>query len=257
VITAWAAAEQVAKHITATRGDAKAIFGSYGIAIGQYTILAGFDELLIQDGVGLLQQVHIFTSAEVDTGSPLLMELGQAFSPFSSWIYTPSMTVRLPIFKTDGTVWDFDQFVFDTASKLIDHGNSGLMSPTVIQWTKGTSQGGMNEADEGKISSSSVVSGSAGNTSDNHDSQEGTEKADRGKEKDLNENMSGGDNDANEDDQSSGADSDDPADHDGKRSMGVSFEVVSEVFSTDETRIFQTIKSEGKISVQVILMCCK
>jgi len=253
-ITAWAAPEQAAKHITERRGNAKAIFDTHNIPIGRYTLLAGFDEFLIRDGVGLLQQVHIYTYAEVDRGSPLLMRLGEAFSPFSSCIYTPSMTVRLPIFKADGTVWDFDKFVCDTVLKLNDYGNSRSMSPTVIQWARGRYQDGNMSEQQQENSSFSLVAGSAKNASDDHNRKEGTEDANQQKDGLLDENISGGNNGADKGDQSRAGDFKASMDNDRRNGFtGISFETVSEIFSLEQMDVSQTIKSKGKISIQVKL----
>jgi hypothetical protein len=66
------------------------IFGKWQIQESDYVVHAGFDKSLIKCGIGLLEQIHVFVSKEVDATSPLLSELGRLISPFSSSLFTKS-----------------------------------------------------------------------------------------------------------------------------------------------------------------------
>jgi hypothetical protein len=110
------------------------IFDRLQIQKSEYAVYAGFDESLIKSGVGYLEQIHVFVSAEVDANSPLLAELGRLFSPFSSILFTGSSWYRMPVFKAgvDGDIWDFDELTYFTASKFADGGSSAKTPLTVI-----------------------------------------------------------------------------------------------------------------------------
>ena len=100
------------------------VFENWEIQKSEYIVLAGFNESLIKSSVGYLEQIHVFVIAEVDATSPLLTELGRLFSPFSSILFTESSSYRLPVFKDNGSLWEFDELVYSTASKSADAGSS-------------------------------------------------------------------------------------------------------------------------------------
>ena len=83
-----------------------------------------------------------------------MTELGKWFSPFSSILFTESFSYRLPIFKEDGSVWDFDEFVYFTASKLADGGSSSKTTPSQADGTTCSSQNnsGSGEGKKGRKS---------------------------------------------------------------------------------------------------------
>ena len=107
------------------------IFGRWKIQESEYVVLAGFDESLIKSGVGYLEQIHVFIIAEIDATSLLFSELGRLFSPFSSILFTESSSYYLPVFKVNGSEWEFDELVYYTASKFAD-GGSGAKHPLSI-----------------------------------------------------------------------------------------------------------------------------
>ena len=102
------------------------VFEQFKIQNSDYAVLAGFDESLVKSGVGYLEQIHVFTIAEVNPSSTpsLLIDLGKLFSPFSSILFTESSSYRLPVFKDDGSEWEFDELVYLTASKFGNDGSS-------------------------------------------------------------------------------------------------------------------------------------
>ena len=109
------------------------VFDKFQIQKSDYVVLAGFDESLVKSGVGYLEQIHVFTIAEVNPSSSksLFTELGRLFSPFSSILFTETSSYRLPVYKYDGSEWEFDELVYLTASKFADDGSSAKTSPSL------------------------------------------------------------------------------------------------------------------------------
>ena len=114
--TCWIAAEQALQHARNNISLVSEVFDKWQIQKSDYGVHAGFDESLIKSGVGFLEQIHVFVLGEVDPTSPLLSELGRLFSPFSSTLFTESSSYRLPVFKDDGSIWEFDELVYFAAS---------------------------------------------------------------------------------------------------------------------------------------------
>ena len=132
ITTCWIAAEHALQHARNNISSVSKVFDKWEIQKSDYAVLAGFDESLVKSGVGYLEQIHVFTIAEVDRSSSLLTELGELFSPFSSILFTESSSYRLPVFKNDGSEWEFDELVYLTASKIADDGSSTKTPPTII-----------------------------------------------------------------------------------------------------------------------------
>ena len=130
--TCWIAAEHALQHARSNISSVSEVFGRCKIQESEYAVHAGFDESLIKSGVGYLEQIHVFVFTEVDATSPLLPELGRLFSPFSSILFTESSSYHLPVFKDDGSVWEFDELTYFTASKFADGGASAKTPLTII-----------------------------------------------------------------------------------------------------------------------------
>jgi len=113
--------ERALLHAEKHRTQIKIIFERYDIQKSDLATYAGFDKACIQNGLGFLEQIHVFTESTILATSPLLMELGKILSPFSSILFTGTSSFLLPVYKNDGTIWDWDDFVFETASKYINH----------------------------------------------------------------------------------------------------------------------------------------
>jgi hypothetical protein len=141
--TCWIVAKHALLHIEKHHTQIEMVFQCHNIEKSQYAVYAGFDESCIRDGLGFLEQIHIFTLSTILVTSPLLVELGKILSPFSSILFTNSSSFLLPVYKTDGTIWDWDDFVFNMTSKYINHGSTAALCPTVI-----SSQTMTNKADE-------------------------------------------------------------------------------------------------------------
>ena len=116
------------KHATSNLSLVSEVFDRWQIQKSEYVVLAGFDEALIKSGIGYLEQIHVFVTAEVNPNSPLLQELGRIFLPFSSILFTGSSRHHMPVFKADTNgdhdVWDFDELVYFTASKFSNRGST-------------------------------------------------------------------------------------------------------------------------------------
>jgi len=131
-ITCWIAAEHALHHAKSKISAVSDVFKMQNIQESDYVVLAGFHECLIKSGIGYLEQIHVFVCAEIDATSPILSELGRIFTPFSSILFTESSSYHLPVFKDDVNVWEFDELVYFTASKLADGGSSAKTPLTVI-----------------------------------------------------------------------------------------------------------------------------
>ena len=142
--TCWIAAEHALQHIERYCPQIETTFEHYDIRGSQYAVYAGFDESCIRRGSGYLEQIHIFTLSTILATSSLLTDLGKILSLFSSILFTESSRFSLPVYKDDGTTWEFDELVFEMASKYLDHGLTAAMYPTVIS----LSQTMNNKADE-------------------------------------------------------------------------------------------------------------
>ena len=98
--------EHASLHIEKQCTQIETAFQRHNINRSQYAVRAGFDESCIRDGLGFLEQVHIFTTlSTMLVTSPLLTELGEILSPFSSILFTESSSLPLPVYKIDGTIW--------------------------------------------------------------------------------------------------------------------------------------------------------
>ena len=213
------------------------VFDKWQIQKFEYVVLAGFDESLINSGIGYLEQIHVFVVAKVDSTSPLLSELGRLFSPFSSILFTESSSYHLPVFKDDGSVWDFDELVYFTASKFADGGFSTKTPLTIISLSQtpilADSTTGFSQSDSG--------SGEG----------EKNRKHGKGKERDMGDKDEADDDD---DDDPSNDPEDPPGNQDGiiAGPVEISFQIAAEIYpNEDEQKIFQTFTMHGRLTIMV------
>jgi len=127
MVNCWIAAEHALCYIQKCHPRIDAAFSERNIQKSEYALFAGFYESLIQNGIGYLEQVHIFTSAVTVMDPLFLIQLGKILSPFSSILFFKS---SLP---PDGTMLKFDEFVFETASKLADGGSTAAVRATAVR----------------------------------------------------------------------------------------------------------------------------
>ena len=253
-ITCWIAAENALKHVRNNISLISNVFDKWKIQKSEYIVLAGFDESLIKSGIGYLEQIHVFIIAEVGITSALLSELGQLFYPFSSTLFTESSSYQLPVFKEDGSVWEFDELVYSTASKFSDGGSSAKTPLTIIHLSQ----------------TPSIADSTTGFSQSSSGSGEGEknkkQRSEKGKERDT------GDNDeADKDDKDiSGNPEDPPGDQDGiiAGPAEISFEITSEIHliqdeqNTSEIhpiqdkknifQKFQEITMHGSLTIEVL-----
>jgi len=255
------AADNVAKHIMSVVPQVNSVMHAHGIMPFQYAIFAGFNESLIRKGVGYLQQAHIVSSVDVDAESPLFTQLGKLFSPYSAELFTPSTRTRLPVFKEDGTEWDFNELTFATASKVIDHGSSGTAHPTMISFENGQHSG--RKANEDNEESSSKRHGDR-ETSDGKGQDEKGDHSNNsnGKKDSSRDEDSGKGNSGNQDNGGrdfgggkglDGIEEPNPS-GDSSKTTGphlISYSVTSNLCSIHSLQPFQHIKCEGEVSIQV------
>ena len=64
--TCWIAAEHALQHARNNMSSVSKVFDKLQIQKSDYVVLAGFDESLVKSGVGYLEQIHVFTIAEVN-----------------------------------------------------------------------------------------------------------------------------------------------------------------------------------------------
>jgi hypothetical protein len=191
----------------------------------EYVVLAGFDESLIKSSIGYLEQIHVFVIAEVDANSPLLEELGRLFSPFSSILFTESSSYHLPVFKDDGSLWEFDnkfdELVYFTASKFSDSGSGAKTPLTIISLSHIPSQ------TDGTVDFSPSGSGSGEGEKNNK------KRVDKGKKRDTGDKKD--EADKNNEDPSHNPE-DPPRDQGGITAwpIKISFEVTSQIYPTQE-----------------------
>ena len=237
--TCWIAAEHALQHARNNISSVSEVFGEWQIQESEYAIHAGFDESLIKSGVGFLEQIHVFVFAEVDANSPLLSILGKLFSPFSSILFTESSSYHLPVSKDDGSIWDFDELVYITASKVADSGSSAKSPLTIVSLSGTSSQAdGMTG-----FSQSSSGSGEGGKNKER--------RLEKGKERDT-EDKDKADK-GYKDDKDSSDDPDDPDDPLGDQGAGpaeIFFEISSEI--QDKWNLFQTLTMHGSLTIEVL-----
>ena len=115
-------AEGALEHVSnlARKAEIKAAFLDLQIVESQYAVLAGFNKALIQSGFGYLEEIHVFCCVKIPDPSLLLNKLGKTLTPYPGIIFTPSSGYRTPVFKDDGTVWDYNDFVLDHAQTYSD-----------------------------------------------------------------------------------------------------------------------------------------
>lgn len=219
-------------------GKLAMVFSEWHINESQYAVYAGFDESLIQKGVGYLEQIHVFTSARVETNSPLLSVLGKIFSPFPAILFTESSSHQILVFKDDGSAWDFDELVFSQASKFVDAGS------TVTMLTTETSLAGSTLKDNasGVVSQGSTADGEGGDNENGEQDDDGRrEKGDAG-------------DDSNRDD--GGPPGGDPIRNDETDAElpRVSFDVLAQIYTGGDRldpKIFQVLQMQGALTITV------
>ena len=223
------------------------VFDKSQIQESEYIVLAGFDESLIKSSIGYLEQIHVFVIVEVDATSSLLTDLGRLFSPFSSILFTASSSYRLPVFKYDGSIWEFDELVFLTASKFADSGSNAKTPLSIISLSQPET---LSQADGPTDFSQSEGSSGSGDGEKNKKSEKGKGR-DMGDEEEADRN----DND------SSDKPNDPPGDQNKKNAKRtITITVNSKMYRTQVERDtdldpLQTLTMNGILTIEVFLYC--
>ena len=170
-----------------------------------------------------------------------MSELGKLFSPFSSILFTEFSLYRLPVFKDDGSVWEFDELVYFTASKFADGGSSAKIPLTIISLSQSQSL----------ADTMTVVSQSSSGSGEGEENKK--QSSEKGKERDKGDKDEAGNGDKDNKDPS-----DDPeGDQDGIIAglAKISFEIASEIHPAiyDDQNIFQTLTMHGSLTIEVFL----
>jgi hypothetical protein len=238
-VTCWSAAEKALRHIQNNRPKIDSAFLKRNIQKSQYAVLAGFDESLIQEGIGYLEQVHIFTSTDVTANSTLLADLGRILSPFPSILFTGSSPPHLlPVFKPDETAWEFDEFLLETASKLADRGSMDAMYPTITSLSQTS----------GGATSGSTSSGSQESSGPDNEKKDGDNTENKGDNGD-------GEQQGNKKGKGREGKPDDPGEPDdqpeGRPPGSVRFQVPSKLCLNYHSSHFQLLNVVGDLTIQV------
>ncbi|KAF9554633.1 hypothetical protein CPC08DRAFT_712743 [Agrocybe pediades] len=273
LMTCWAAPVQAAVFVQDLWDKIDAAFATYDIGPSKYAIYAGFDQSLIGKGIGFLQQVHLFTTVDISPTSDLISQLGKLFFPFSSMIFTPSTQMRLPVFKGNGRPWDFDDFAAMIATKWSNRGRRGDYNPTIIDLMLETRSNTDNEMQD---AGQPVAGGDDDFRSNKLPNREPDDRKDKENQADRSHGQTPGGRDGGGDGGAEGGPGgtgggdpgggdrggggggggggDDPKDSEANAPAGpcsVSYKVTSKLYSDEKKEIFQILKSEGKISIQV------
>jgi hypothetical protein len=236
--TCWIAAEHALQHARSKILSVSDAFDRWKIQKSEYIVHAGFDESLIRSGVGYLEQIHVFIPAKVDATSPLLLELGRIFSPFSSILFTESSSYHLPVFKDDGNVWEFDELVYFTASKFADGGSSAKTPLTVISISQTPS-----------LTNSQTSCFSQGGSGNGEGGENEKRRSKKGKERDRGE-----EEEADKGDEGDNSSDDSLGDQLGTITgpVEISFEIISQIYLNEQST-FQMLTMHGSFTIKVLL----
>ena len=233
-------AEGALEHVgnLARKAEINAAFLDLQIAESQYAVLAGFNEALIQSRFGYLEEIHVFCCVDIPNPSLLLNKLGRALTPYPGIIFTPSSGYRTPVFKGDGTVWDYNDFALDHAQAYSDiNAKYSELNFTSLAENQSSSS----------VPVTASKSGDSERGSGNHGSSEGDKDKDSGNpERNINSDGKRPEGDPGDPGGVGDGDSSTP---------DISFEVKTKLFkstsSRSSSRPFQELQVNGTLAVQV------
>jgi len=246
-------AKRALKHAEEREADIRATFSQFQFSASDYAVLAGFNESLIQLGIGYLQEIHVFILVDIPLDSLLISELGRIFSPSPGVLFTPSSSYQTPVFKDDGTVWDWNEFAFSMVERHSDIRATGMMSQDTIISISGSPQTSSAGNSVSVGSDPNHVGSSGGGDQDNDGDRDHEDR-----DSEDQEDQSGGDGDPN------GGDLEDTdVLEDAHPSIpAVSFDVQARLYvetSEKSSKLFQALKAKGKLVARVCprLACCR
>ncbi|PPQ82548.1 hypothetical protein CVT25_007157 [Psilocybe cyanescens] len=254
--TYWLAAEHARQHAESCKSQIAAVFNRHGIQKHQYIIFTGFDEYLVKNSGGYLEQIHIITSADLGDMS-LLPDLGMIFSPYSAILFTPSTAHEIPVYKTDGSMWQWDELVYHTAKQFnIDRLQGDPQCSTTIDSGTHPPIIGLSHSSSGSTSSDGSPTVNENNTGGASTNEKGNGK----KKADISEGDGTQDDATDTDDSESNPESDpesNPESNPKSRGEGnVVINIVSEIYSNDQQMKerkegdFQKLSMRGAFSVK-------
>ena len=240
--TRWIGAERALQHVRTQSVETANFFSKRRIPESEYAVHAGFDETLIEAGIGYLEQIHVFVSSEVanNPSETFLSELGQIFSPFSAILFTKLRSHHIPVFKEDQSVWDFDELVRVTASQFIGDRANDAKPPVGIT-------GSLSQSHSESNAPSSFTTGGSGNQTRNKNEKKESRKG-KGRDDDKAEK---GEEDSDKD-----SEPESPPRAGGKPTWPIiTFKVNSRLYpgqkQDNSQSISQYLNIEGEITVQV------
>ena len=230
------------------QAEIKAAFLDLSILESQYIVLAGFNEALIQSGFGYLEEIHVFCFVEIPHSSILLTKLGKVLTPYPGIIFTPASGYKTPVFRDDGTIWDYDDLTLDCTKQYSDiHAKDILHSELNAFMSLAESQPEISViglcCSEGNGDNGGAGEGKGGHKSDD----------------DGERNSNSGDNN-NPGDSNPGDDPEDPEGTESRDSLtpGISFKTQAKIFTgtkkSSSSKPFQLLRMNGEFVVQVSIL---
>ncbi len=236
--------------------DIESLLSSF--QVHDYRVFTGFDEELIQAGIGFLEQIHIFLSSEPADINSLLSQLASLFSPFTAIVFTRTTQYRIPD--------DFDELAQTYAYAFIDdlHGRKsdfGYLTAIHLSQSPAASKtsnlgGGSNGQSSGE--NDLTKKGKEREAHDRDGDGDGDRDGDRDEDEDEDRDWDG-DGDGDEDGDGDGDGDQDPDPQDGNRDVKwnaeVTFNVEAELLSSSDTRSkrfpFQILNTKGVFTIMV------
>ena len=247
-------AKTALRHLQHCEAEIKAALSISRISERDYILLAGFNESVIQSGIGYLEEIHVVLKSEFSPDSNLLSSLGRLFSPFPGMIFTTCQPYcfKTLVFNSEGKAVEWDEVLFVQAHTYTTlrmentMREMALMSANICtnggQVPSGSGSGGGGDEDEKKQGENMPQGGGI-----NNDPQRGSEKDSEGDDNDK------GDDPDNPDVQGSS----------GGNLPEISFNIQTEIYpyvppvlasqpsSSKSSKRFQLLQLEGSITVQV------
>lgn len=89
-------AQEALNHLERNLAVFQKIFADFHIQQSDYRLLAGFDEDIIRDHLGFLNQIHLLIRSEPEDITSFLSRLSPALEGFSAFVFTDKSTYRIP-----------------------------------------------------------------------------------------------------------------------------------------------------------------
>ena len=243
------------KHIgnLERKAEIRAAFRDLKILESQYGVCAGFNEALIQSGFGYLEEIHVFCRVEIPNSSFLLTKLGKVLTPYPGFVFTPSSGYKTPVFKDDGTIWDYHDLSLHRTERHSDIRANGILQSELNAFTSlAESQPAISVTALGR----SEGGGNGGRGGTGEDKGQGRSVG-HNDHRERNNDPGDGPGDSN----SGGSDPDPdpgPAEKEDSSTPGISFEIQAKLFegtrNSSSSRPFQELEINGTLVVQVSVL---